>query len=1719
MMRKTLTFTDLLVQMHRAESLYGMSFLGRLWLRVQNQDLLSAVRCFLCLFNFSAIQWVPDQEISRDLLAVLHSDNKLILWNAQTCTVLWRKTYNDIISSFSFDPFSTKNILFQGPNSFLFVEDFSLNVVPSSPGRRVLFSGLAGGTDPTTVNMSSGRFSKAIRATAKAMIGERFFGSIKNSRPTDELLSEIDEIPMETPIQMLFHGFRKQHIILVYPREVVVFDMVLCQPVGSINLEQSSASFMRVYACRQADMLICLHVTGVITVHLGGTSTTPVPDLDTANCNLRYIKVGESRSLRRGRNFRILSMTVDPARELQVTVATSDGRLQFFELEPEQTAGKGHHAPTGVSWPSWTLTDLISLYNNDENRSQPPQLRLRLQGFYTGSSPTPTVCTVCPAHFILPLSMSSRHSSLIAIGTMRGSVQIWDAYTAKMWREYQVLNVPILGVCWGTISASEDKAPDHAAAAASADISGKSAVPIDNQSHGLSLFVHGWQPVESSCVVSCTPFDASSGQVRNFVVRLDLRTGQQQQVFSQRDGAFELRAMKMALQKTGSPCANKVGRWFTVASELADQAMSNVSCIRLMRVSHLGYEDFLNPNPPTHHHFCMRIQPFIVVAPPPTSSGDKLASIISAYAPPTMSSEAAKDKFYEYLHTLLATVSKADKLIVLSDFNTLVGTDYAAWQGVLRPHGLGGCSNNDLLLRTCAEHSLLLTNTFRLPTREKMRDRQDVLMTKAIRDANGWTDHHLIISKMKLRLQPRRKPQGKRLPDTMVRMRNVIQSSALEVLGHVRRQHQDWFDHNDADIHSLLMEKNRLHKAYMDIRTDATKAAFFRCRRLVQQRLCEMQDALMVRRAEEIQGYVDCNEMKNFLKAIKAIYGPCIKGTAPSLSSNGTTLLTEKSEILKPWAEHFKSVLNCSLAISNTATDRLPQVETNNDLDLPPSLPETFRAVQHISWGKAPGSDAIPPVFYKHVVQSICGFIRTCRSDADQKEGWDRLSSPDLSRKAYVRESLILCTSPINLKLFTIEGSEVDSVPISNTIIQSIPAPSCNNISCAAWRSPLIAFGTTDGCIAVRNLQRKETLIRTMSFVISPLTSNRSKPANTAQVSANLSVNYTVDGPGGTGSASVISAPMATGSLSLPAAVTHPTAIRKVEFLTGSTATSRLLVLCNAAVTVWEPLTMLLICIFRIGDFPQSALVDVTWSTVIASPSSAPVCALLTADGSIRLAVAGSASTNQNLIDSVDFVPPASEYSPVSQFEFGSPFSASYMTSDFPLIPSLLPNNVALLLRHLLQHQPWLSQPSADPPLIQLADAPHSSGDSTPPASSTYSLSCPPLSTGFSEVYSSANGFFAALKKVTFIAFQFHPLRSHFELHREGLASFFTSPTRSIVERCLLTALLFGDSYETAFWRLAAYRLLVVERPASTHNNHFTLGISWDTLADQEAYRNAVVERVNRFNQLASAEQSKLCTQYLLMLGFRKIATQKLAETQADAANFSLNVHRACLLAASVYIQRLEAESAETTHSAARLNYNSTVKLLAANMISNNHLHEGVELLCMLGLHVDACRYLETYNEWGTAVWLAKCALEKSDADEVMRRWAVHLASRANQKAYLFVQLPFGLSVCHQELFSFSFNPKSLAILILVFLGQHEGVLNLLHSVRQHQLAARYLEACLEFGSLKTDSKSAKLHSQIYLEFARTLLTLGHKDSAVYYADLAGELGQPVREEADFLLS
>ncbi|BHF85427.1 hypothetical protein SprV_1002859200 [Sparganum proliferum] len=274
--------------------------------------------------------------------------------------------------------------------------------------------------------------------------------------------------------------------------------------------------------------------------------------------------------------------------------------------------------------------------------------------------------------------------------------------------------------------------------------------------------------------------------------------------------------------------------------------------------------------------------------PLPLRRGGKFATIISAYAPPLTSPMAARDKFYEDLHALLATVSKADKLIVLGDFNARVGTDHTAWRGVLGPHGLRGSNDNGLLLlRTCAEHRLILTNTFFcLSEREKAtgrhprsrqwhvldyvlvrrRDQRDVPVTKAIAGADGWTDHRLVILKIGIRIQPRRRPQ-----------------------------------------------------------------------------------------AEEIEWYAERNGWKYFFSAIKAVYGQPSKGTATLLSADGSTLLTEKTQILQRWSNICEA--------SSTAPPPSPTPPSSVCRKWRPTWTSTSRHLSRKPLAEVSGY-AYPPVLY-----------------------------------------------------------------------------------------------------------------------------------------------------------------------------------------------------------------------------------------------------------------------------------------------------------------------------------------------------------------------------------------------------------------------------------------------------------------------------------------------------------------------------------------------------------------------------------------------------------------------------------------------------------------------------------------------------------------------------------------------------------------------------------
>ncbi|BHF68030.1 hypothetical protein SprV_0301106000 [Sparganum proliferum] len=169
------------------------------------------------------------------------------------------------------------------------------------------------------------------------------------------------------------------------------------------------------------------------------------------------------------------------------------------------------------------------------------------------------------------------------------------------------------------------------------------------------------------------------------------------------------------------------------------------------------------------------------------------------------SSDETRNEFYEDLHDLLASGPEADKLIVLGDFNALVDTDHAVRRGVLGPHGLDGSNDNGLLFLRAW---LIWTNSYFRPRCERsptgrIRSR-DTGTCWIIYSSGGETGGTCCLP------FAAGADEDASMENRWFQPRDTVQSKALVVLGHARRQHQDWFDNSDAAISNLLAIKNRL---------------------------------------------------------------------------------------------------------------------------------------------------------------------------------------------------------------------------------------------------------------------------------------------------------------------------------------------------------------------------------------------------------------------------------------------------------------------------------------------------------------------------------------------------------------------------------------------------------------------------------------------------------------------------------------------------------------------------------------------------------------------------------------------------------------------------------------------------------------------------------------------------------------------------------------------
>ncbi|XP_075791464.1 WD repeat-containing protein 11 isoform X1 [Pelodiscus sinensis] len=307
-------------------------------------------------------------------------------------------------------------------------------------------------------------------------------------------------------------------------------------------------------------------------------------------------------------------------------------------------------------------------------------------------------------------------------------------------------------------------------------------------------------------------------------------------------------------------------------------------------------------------------------------------------------------------------------------------------------------------------------------------------------------------------------------------------------------------------------------------------------------------------------------------------------------------------------------------------------------------------------------------------------------------------------------------------------------------------------------------------------------------------------------------------------------------------------------------------------------------------------------------------------------------------------------------------------------------------------------------------------------------------------------------------------------------------PEFTVLQRCLLVARLYGDESELHFWSVAAHylhsfsqeKLLTAKTTDSLQEKMINpLDICYDILCENSYFQKFQLERVHLQEVKRSTyEHTRKCADQLLLLGQTDRAVQLLLETSAENPHYYCDSLKACLV---------------TTVTSSGPSQ-STIKLVATNMIANGKLAEGVQLLSLIDKAADACRYLQTYGEWNRAAWLAKVRLNSEECADVLKRWVDHLCSP-------------------------QVNQKSKAILVLLSLGCFTRVAEMLHSMRYFDRAALFVEVCLKYGTIEVNEDTNKLIHVVFADYARSLKTLGFKQGAILFASKAGAAGKDLLNE------
>jgi hypothetical protein len=281
------------------------------------------------------------------LLLALHPPNHLVLWNMDSGTKVWKKSYDDTLLGIDLDPFTAGSALLRCATSFLFLHDLHPSKAPRSEGRKFYVTGGKGGSpgreagEPSQEARPRGaRLRRMVRSIVLGGEG----GQAGPAQPNDCTTA-------------LFHRALPAAVLLAYPKEVLLVDTELGQTIGVIGLERSHSPLAALAVASQRELLLLLHESGSVSAWaprpgLAPQAVTPAPGPPPRSQSLssfpgpasvsappgevvlevQYSSVASSDHVRLGKNCKVLGLALNPVSQMEVAFLTTDGRVLLLAV-------------------------------------------------------------------------------------------------------------------------------------------------------------------------------------------------------------------------------------------------------------------------------------------------------------------------------------------------------------------------------------------------------------------------------------------------------------------------------------------------------------------------------------------------------------------------------------------------------------------------------------------------------------------------------------------------------------------------------------------------------------------------------------------------------------------------------------------------------------------------------------------------------------------------------------------------------------------------------------------------------------------------------------------------------------------------------------------------------------------------------------------------------------------------------------------------------------------------------------------------------------------------------------------------------------------------------------------------------------------------------------------------------------------------------------------